>query len=206
MRCFIALLPPPAVDSALEDFLGPRREALAPRGDWRWTRPEHRHLTLAFLPDVEEWREESLIEAGQEWAARRAPIDLCLTGAGAFPDPGSARVLWAGVQTLEHGSSGTREPTDTLAGWAKGLRAVASRAGCSVDGTRFHPHVTLARSAGRPRPAGHLVQSLDTLATPGWRAEEITLVASYLGQGPGGTPRYEARHTWVVGGGSAQHG
>lgn len=191
MRAFVAVVPPPEVVSSLEDFLAPRRDALAPRGEWRWTRAEHLHLTLAFVPDLEEWREEELVEEGQRYADRHDPVELRLAGAGAFPDPGSARVLWAAVEEGEPG---------TLAGWAKGLRAVASHAGARVDGTRFTPHVTLARAVGGRHPAGHLVQSLDTLHTPVWSASRIQLVASHLGQGPGGTPRYEVRHTWTLGG------
>lgn len=190
MRAFLAVVPPEEVVTAVETFLAPRREALAPRGQWRWTRTEHLHLTLAFLPDLEEWREEELVEQGEAYAARHRPVDLRLAGAGAFPDPGSARVLWAGVEESEPG---------TLSTWAKGLRALANHTGVRVDGTRFTPHVTLARAAGRPHPAGHLLQSLDTLRTPVWRADRVLLVASYLGQGPRGTPRYEVRHTWTVG-------
>lgn len=193
MRAFVAVAPPREVLVALEDFLAPRRDAFAPRGEWRWTRAEHLHLTLAFVPELEEWREEELLEEGRAFAARHRPVDLRLSGAGAFPHPGAARVLWAGVGESEPG---------TLATWAKGLRALASRAGARVSGTRFTPHVTLARASGGPRPAGHLVQSLDTLAGPVWRADRLHLVASYLGQGPGGTPRHEVRGTWELGGGA----
>lgn len=191
MRVFVALVPPPEVVSALEDLLGPRADFLAARGQWRWTRAEHLHLTLAFVPDLEEWREEELVEEGQRYADRHTPVDLRLSGAGAFPDPGSARVLWAAVE---------EDPPGTLARWAKGFRAVASHAGARVEGTRFVPHVTLARAVGGRHGAGPLVQSLDTLRTPVWRAQEVQLLASHLGQGPGGTPRYEVRHTWRLGG------
>lgn len=215
MRAFIAVVPPEGVIDQLTDFLEPRRDALAPRGRWRWTRPEHLHLTLAFLPELDEWREEELVHAGMEWAARTSPLALQLAGAGAFPDPGAARVLWAGVretrdlraedeagvQTDLGGAVATAPGTAGvgLATWAKGLRALASRSGSRVDGTRFSPHVTLARAVGRPGPAGHLVQALDTLVTSTWTADEVHLVRSFLGQGPGGTPRYETRHTWTVG-------
>lgn len=190
MRAFLAVDLPEPVVAALEEHLAPRREALAPRREWRWTRPEHLHLTLAFLPELEEWREEELLEQAGAFLSRREPGDLRLAGAGAFPDPGAARVLWAGV---EQGRPGA------LDDWAKGLRAVASHVGARVDGTRFSPHVTLARAVGRPRTAGHLLQALDTLRTPPWRADEVVLVASWLGQGPRGTPRHEVRHTWSVG-------
>ncbi|MFK5633632.1 RNA 2',3'-cyclic phosphodiesterase [Ornithinimicrobium sp. LYQ103] len=190
MRAFLAVVPPPQVVDALLDHVGPRRDALAAEGLWRWTRPEHLHLTLAFLPDLAEWREEELLEAGAGYAARQDPLELRLVGAGAYPDPGGARVLWAGVEESVPG---------TLGSWSKGLRAVASHAGAGVDGTRFSPHVTVARASGRPHPAGHLLQALDTLRTPPWRAEEVVLIGSHLGQGPGGTPRYETRHTWEIG-------
>lgn len=191
MRAFLAVDLPEEVVACVADFLAPRREALEARGEWRWTRSEHLHLTLGFVPELEEWREEELIEQGEAYAARHRPVDVRLAGAGAFPDPGAARVLWAGVQESEPG---------TLAGWAKGLRAVANHAGVRVDGTRFSAHVTLARARGRAHPAGHLLQALDTLQTPVWRADRVLLLASFLGQGPRGTPRYEVRHTWTVGG------
>lgn len=188
------MIPPEEVIDQLTGFIEPRRDALAPRETWRWTRPEHLHLTLAFLPELDEWREEELIEEGMRWAGRTAPVTLRLSGAGAFPDPGAARVLWAAVQERAEPSP------DSLQAWARSLRALASRAGARVDGTRFSPHVTLARAIGRPGPAGHLLQSLDTLATSTWTADAVHLVRSHLGQGPGRTPRYEVRHTWELAG------
>ncbi|WP_131106099.1 2'-5' RNA ligase family protein [Ornithinimicrobium sufpigmenti] len=227
MRAFVAVLPPPEVIDQLTSFLEPRRDALAaadtyPR--WRWTRPEHFHLTLAFLPELDEWREESLEEEGMRWAARATPLTLRLAGAGAFPDPGAARVLWAAVreeptEPEESEKSGESENSGEATGpaesekleesdergqsglraWAAATRALASRAGARVDGTRFSPHVTVARVAGRPGPAGHLVQALDTLHTDAWTADEVCLIRSHLGQGPRGTPRYEVLQTWPVG-------
>ena len=196
MRAFIAVIPPQEVIEQLTIFLEPRREALAAQGNWRWTRPEHLHLTLAFLPELEEWREEQLVDDGAAWASRTPPLELQLRGAGAFPDPGAARVVWAAVADT---SSCTGDTAGSLAAWAKALRALASHAGARVDGTRFSPHVTLARAVGGRHPAGPLVQVLDTLSTSAWTAKQVHLVRSYLGQGPRGTPRYEVRHTWELG-------
>lgn len=190
MRAFIAVIPPQEVIEQLTTFLEPRRDALAAHGSWRWTRPEHLHLTLAFLPELEEWREEQLVDDGAAWADRTSPATLQLRGAGAFPDPGAARVLWAAVHEA------TGDTVGSLSAWAKALRALASHAGARVDGTRFSPHVTLTRAVGGRHPAGHLLQALDTLTTSSWTADEVQLVRSYLGQGPRGTPRYEVRHTW----------
>ena len=200
MRAFIAVLPPPEVIDQLTTFLEPRRDALAPQERWRWTRPEHLHLTLAFLPELDEWREEEVEAHGMQWATRTSPLTLRLSGAGAFPDPGAARVLWAGVrQELVGEPADGAEGRPDLRRWAAATRALASRAGARVDGTRFSPHVTVARAVGRPGPAGHLLQALDTLHTDPWTVDEVCLIRSHLGQGPGGTPRYEMLQTWPLG-------
>ncbi len=192
MRAFVAVVPPRQVVEHLVEHVEPRRLGGDPGAHWRWTRPEHLHLTLAFLPDLPAHAEELLVHEVEDWAGRHAPAELRLAGAGAFPDPWSARVLWLGVAD----DSAQRE---SLARWARGIRAVASRAGVRVQGRTFHPHVTLARArGGRAAPASRLVQALDPYVSPTWTAEEICLVASHLGQGPGGTPRYEVQHRWVL--------
>jgi 2'-5' RNA ligase len=43
------------------------------------------------------------------------------------------------------------------------------------------------------------VRLLDGYAGPTWRATELTLVASYLGEGPSRRPRYEAVDTFPLG-------
>jgi 2'-5' RNA ligase len=192
MRAFVAVVPPWHVVEHLLDHLEPRRLGGDPGGHWRWTRPEQLHLTLAFLPELPARAEEPFVHEVQEWAGRHAPAQLRLTGAGAFPDPTSARVLWVGVDDAS-------APSADLGRWAHGIRALASRAGARVEGRSFHPHVTVARArGGRPAPASRLVQALDTYVSPAWTAEEVCLVASHLGQGPGGTPRYEVQHRWVL--------
>jgi 2'-5' RNA ligase len=43
------------------------------------------------------------------------------------------------------------------------------------------------------------VQLLDAYIGPDWVADRIELVASYLGQGPRGRPRYEVVESFGVG-------
>jgi 2'-5' RNA ligase len=113
---------------------------------------------------------------------------VTLGGGGAFPDPARAKVLFAGVET-----DGVE-----LARLATGARAAAAKAGCPVDGGRFHPHVTLART-GRPVQATRWLRVLDAYRGPTWTAEEVTLVASHLGEGPRRRPRYEAVAAFPLG-------
>ena len=81
---------------------------------------------------------------------------------------------------------------------ATGARAAATRTGVAVAGQRFRPHLTVAR-LGRPAGVSDWVRLLDGYAGPTWRATELTLVASYLGEGPARRPRYEAVDTFPLG-------
>lgn len=179
MRMFVALVPPQQAVEHLDAFLEPRRSAAA----FRWAGVEQLHVTLAFLAEVEERRLEDLVERLGRAAARRSAFDTAITGGGAFPNVGRARVLWAGLALDEHG----RTELDRL---ATGCRAAANRAGVPVDGQRFRPHLTIARIA-HPTEATSWVRLLDGYAGPAWRADRVELVASYLGEGPRGRPRYE---------------
>ena len=102
---------------------------------------------------------------------------------GAFPNAGRARVLWCGLDLEEAGQEELRR-------MATGARAAAARSGIEVDGQRFRPHVTVAR-LNRPTEVSSWVRLLDGYAGPSWPVDRIDLVASYLGEGPRGRPRYE---------------
>jgi RNA 2',3'-cyclic 3'-phosphodiesterase len=82
---------------------------------------------------------------------------------------------------------------------ATGTRAAANRAGVPVDGQRFRPHVTLAR-LGHPAEVSTWVRLLDAYRGPSWTVDRITLVASYLGEGPRGRPRYETVDEFALSG------
>ncbi|MFT3873370.1 MAG: RNA 2',3'-cyclic phosphodiesterase [Nocardioides sp.] len=168
----------------LDEFLDVRRSATAKGGDaLRWSLPEQLHVTLAFLAEVPDRRLDDL-EAGLERAARkRTAFSTRIAGGGAFPNAARARVLWAGLDL-------TDDSHEELRRLATGARASANRAGIAVDGQRFRPHITVART-GRPTEVTSWMRLLDSYAGPEWPAHDIELVASHLGEGPRGRPRYE---------------
>jgi 2'-5' RNA ligase len=187
LRMFAALVPPDHAVEHLDAFLEVRRSAAA----FRWAAAEQLHVTLAFLAEVEERRIDDLTERLARAAARRTPFEAAIAGGGAFPNPARARVLWAGLDV----DQGGRTELDRL---ATGCRAAANRAGIAVDGQRFRAHVTLAR-IGRPTEASSWVRLLDGYAGPRWPVERVTLVASYLGEGPRGRPRHETVEEFTLG-------
>jgi 2'-5' RNA ligase len=57
--------------------------------------------------------------------------------------------------------------------------------------------VTVARLT-RPGEVTSWVRLLDAYRGPSWTVDRLTLVASYLGEGPRGRPRYETVEEFVL--------
>jgi 2'-5' RNA ligase len=179
MRMFVALRPPSDAVEHLDEFLDVRRSAAG----FRWAAADQFHVTLAFLAEVPDRTLDDLVARLARAAARRTAFTAAVAGGGAFPNVGRARVVWAGLDVDEHGRT-------ELSRMATGARAAANRAGVAVDGQRFRAHVTVAR-LGRPQEVSSWVRLLDSYRGPSWLADRVALVASYLGEGPRGRPRYE---------------
>jgi 2'-5' RNA ligase len=186
MRLFVAVVPPEPALEDLADFLEPRQDAGA---ELRWTDPSQWHLTLSFMGDVPERTVEPLVERLTARASRFTEETVAIAGAGAFPNPYRARVLWAGVREQLDGG---------LRSLATGMRHACSAAGAAPEGGRFHPHITLARLR-RPTEATRWIRVLEGYAGPSWTASEVTLVASHLGEGRGNRPRYEEVASFALG-------
>ena len=181
MRLFVALAPPAAALDHLDAAWAPLRSG---RGDLRWTSRELWHVTLAFLGEAGEEGLGRLVPRLERAARRHLVFGLSLAGAGAFPSPARANVLWSGL-------SGDRKALGDL---AMSVSAGARRAGVPPPDTRrYRPHVTLARCRV-PVDARPIVSQLSEYQGPTWPAEEIYLIRSTLG----GEPRYEVLGTWKL--------
>jgi len=185
-RMFVAAVPPDHVVEDLEDFLSVRRDA---GPELRWTAPDQWHLTLAFLPAVPDRAYDDLVERLGRAARKRAPMTCALTGAGAFPGPARAKVLWVGAEV--------DDPVE-LGRLATGCRAAATKAGIEVPGERFRAHVTLARS-GRPFEATRWLRVVESYRSAPFALDSVALIASHLGEGPRGRPRYEVLEEIALG-------
>jgi RNA 2',3'-cyclic 3'-phosphodiesterase len=183
MRLFVGVALPPAVLDDLDAACAPFRPL---RDDLRWTSREAWHITLAFLGEVTELSLTRLLPRLERAARRHEPFSLNLSGAGAFPSPGRANVLWSGL-------SGDRRGLGDL---AASVTAAARRAGAAPPdaGRTFQPHLTLARCRA-PADVRPIVAGLEGYRGPAWTTEEIYLIQSRLGGGP---PRYETLGTWKL--------
>lgn len=162
-RLFVAVLPPQEVVDAWDRFLEPRRDA---EPDFRWTVPQGWHLTCAFLPGVPAPLVDPLGEALGEVAARTAAFELRIEGGGALPDPGHAKVLFLRVA----------EGTGDLGRLATRCRNAAAGCGIEVEGGRFRPHLTIART--RPFAARRWLTILDAAPSAAWTVDRFALVRS----------------------------
>ncbi|MGJ3510109.1 RNA 2',3'-cyclic phosphodiesterase [Enemella sp. A6] len=176
MRLFVSIVPPEEVLTQLDEFVEPRR--LVADGP-RWISKRYWHLTLAFMGKV---AERDLIEVEDrlaEVAQRTRPFELALRGAGVFPDPTRAKVLWAGVDD---------DGAEPLAQLAQRCRTAVGRAGVKVDGATFRPHLTLARWRV-PVEATRWLKALGEYESVPWTVDSFELVHSQLGHA--GPPHYE---------------
>ena len=187
MRVFIAADLPGAVR---ESIAAEQRRIAASIGhggsSLRWVKPEHAHLTLVFIGDVEDARVPAVIDAiGGE--IDLPAFDVVFQGAGVFPPRGAPRVLWIGVD------AGARE----LIALQQTLASRVMSLGLPLDDRAFHPHLTLARwRESRPSDRGRALDAAPRGVVGRARVEGATLYQSRLSpSGPTYTPLARATLT-----------
>ena len=95
-RLFVAFDVPERVKNEIEKTQYEVRQTL-PDGSVRWTRPDHFHLTIRFLGNVDTNRLDALIEKLQGACRDFAPMKLRAEHIGYFPERGFPRVIWVSV-------------------------------------------------------------------------------------------------------------
>ena len=127
----MAVRPP---DTVLEAVARAVEAGRPVREGLRWEeRPDHWHLTLQFLGPLS--RLAPVVDARAGAAARSRPFQFRFGGAGAFPTPKRARVVWVGA---------AEGPAD-MAGLAGAVAAALVPVGHEAERRPFRPHLTLAR-------------------------------------------------------------
>jgi len=139
MRLFIAVPVSEEARRALSEI----QSALAARlPDWRWSKPENLHLTLAFLGETKPEKIPLIEDVIRRNCASVFTFDIGFGGLGAFPSARDPRVIYLGC------SRGEKE----LSLLAQKLIPNLSSAGLVPDAEMnrtFRAHLTLAR-----RPPG----------------------------------------------------
>jgi len=137
--------------------------------DVAWVAPDNLHLSLKFLGGVEAERLDRIQTALAAAAAVSQPFDLEIRELGAFPTPGRARVLWAGV------GAGSK----AAAALAARIDAALAPLGFPPEGRTFTAHVTLGR-VRTPRASPALAAALRADVLGRQRATAASLMRSDL--------------------------
>jgi 2'-5' RNA ligase len=134
-RTFIALM----ISEEWAAYLGGLARNLAARmTGLSWVRPEHLHLTLRFMGDLD----DSAVQRVRDSMARcgaSEPAPLARLGAlGVFPSLARPRVLWVGLA----------QGADAVSSLAKAVDNALRREGFGSPDKPIRPHFTLARVRG----------------------------------------------------------
>ena len=176
MRAFIAAALPDEVRGALRAL----QQKLALSGaDVKWVEPDHLHVTLKFLGEIDEEQRRGVEALMARSAADQAPFTAALGGLGGFPSMAAPRVIWAGLGAGQ----------DAFVQLAERLESGSGRLRLPASERPFSAHLTLGRVRS-PRGLGALVRALQTMdwtPPPPWAVERVTLYQSVLGAGG---PRY----------------
>jgi len=177
-RIFVAVPLPDAATAAVSELVESVRSAGVPGGgrDVRWVRLDGLHLTLRFLGPTLEARIEAARAAVRDVAARSAPFELSISGAGAFPSAARPRSLWLGVDDVSNELrhlAGRIDDALVVAGWPGETRPFAA-------------HLTLARSDGVAAGAriGARLAGAATGFRVAFRVDAVGLFESLTGGGP----------------------
>jgi 2'-5' RNA ligase len=168
MRLFVGVGVPASARAELARRLPPHGKAARALSGLRWL-PEHNwHFTLQFLGNVDDELLPALRDACAQAAAARAPFELVLSGAGAFPTRHRARVVWVGVQR------GQAE----LAALAEALLTGTEPLGFLREQRAFQAHLTVARLK-QPSDVEPLLAALDVPEIAA-QVRVLTLFRSHL--------------------------
>jgi len=132
-RCFLAVEISDQVRKATNKLI---RKLSKTTDDVKWVEAENLHITTNFLGDVTDQYLVDISSATIELCSRYQPIDLEISGTGAFPDLSKPRTLWSQV-------SGGAEQLITL---QEELTETLASIGFPPDTRKkYHAHLTLGR-------------------------------------------------------------
>lgn len=183
IRTFIAIELPVSIKMAVAGVQDSLKRKIS---GFRWTAPDHIHLTLAFLGDVLPNDIVRIGEALSGTAADTAPFFLTACGLGAFPGLTRPKVIWMGIG----GSVGCLESL------SRSLSDSLEMRGFLTEKRKFSGHLTLGRVKGKVDVVKLMdcVRETKDLETPPFTVSEAVLMKSDLR--PAG-PVYTKIHTSV---------
>ncbi len=129
MRIFIAIELPAEIKQNLIKIQSSFLDIKA-----RWVKPEHMHLTLVFLGEIEEKKLIEIEQVCHQAAKNFNKFNIEFSGLGAFPNFGQPHTLWVGIKK-----------SPVLQNLQQQISAGLIQKGFKIEKRPFQPHLTLAR-------------------------------------------------------------
>lgn len=136
----------------------------------RWTQMQGRHITLAFLGQVDSGLVAGIQQAMLNLAEKYSPCLVSVGGLGAFPRAERGRALWLGIV----------DPFGCLQSLAADVQKTLITLGLSLDERAYHPHVTLARMHDRAGADLTDIVQMDTGTVREMRIDHFELLQTEL--------------------------
>lgn len=139
----------------------------------RWTRPEHLHMTIKFMGDVENRLLPQLISTLKSALLGASNAQLRLQKVGFFPSLQRPSLGWLGVEDMDK----------TLTNLHGKVEQALEECGVHREQRKFHPHVTVARGRNK------MISAVDTqvfcklyrnFKSPMFSLENLQLIHSQL--------------------------
>ena len=132
MRLFFALTLPPDVQTELVAWQSMWSRTV---NNVKWVEKANIHLTLKFLGEVSPSQLSSVTTAAHKALGKHSRFTLYIGGAGVFPYPQRARILWVGL----------KDRNGYLTRLQQHLEQCLADLGFPCNTKPFTPHLTLGR-------------------------------------------------------------
>jgi 2'-5' RNA ligase len=168
-RLFVGLRPPAAIRAPLLALMAGVPGA-------RWQDEEQIHISLRFVGEVDRpVAEDVALALGQ---VRWPPLELAVSGVGAFDSRGRINALWAGIR-----------PREAITGLHRKIDQALVRIGLEPERRAYLPHITLARLNAPAEAAERFLEMHAALSSEPFVLDHFLLFESHLGHEGA---RYEA--------------
>ena len=154
--------------------------------DVNWIAPEHMHLTLKFLGEIQRDDILPLCQITQQVASGFAPFDLGFGGTGAFPHTEHPRTLWIGVE----------EGLEEFTVQAELDDALHKELGFARERRQFTPHLTIGRVHRATPEMNDVMEQNSAFEGDFSEVDELVVMASFLDRD---VPQYETLGHAVLG-------
>lgn len=155
-----------------------------------WVREENLHLSIKFFGEQPDTAPGELRKILAAIGAGQQPLDLRISGLGAFPNLRAPRVVWMGVQ---------HDPRLEL--MHHDIEATCAASGFALDARAFRPHITLARMRDEMPLANARALAVAARAVGYKGVQQIVALSLLESTLSAGGPRYAKVASIPLGGG-----